>query len=152
MFVWYGLFSCGFDNQIVEDEAVNMLKKAASLDYIPALNELGLDLYTGKYLKQDREKAVAVWQHAENLGSREASLRILVAEIFGYVKTEDFQSTVDKMQKADEEGSILAQATLAYCYENGIGTETNEAKAVRYYRMAAQRGNHFAYRRTEANV
>ncbi|MGD1007292.1 MAG: tetratricopeptide repeat protein [Ignavibacteriaceae bacterium] len=145
MFVWYGLFSSGIDNQITETDALNFLKKAASLNYIPALNELGLNLYTGKFLKQDREKAVTIWQHSENLGSREASLRILVAEIFGYVKAEDFQNTVAEIQKADDAGSILAQETLAYCFENGIGTETNEAKAVMYYRMAAQRGSRFAF-------
>jgi len=145
MFIWYGLFSAGLDNQIAEQDAVNLLKKSASLNYIPAINELGLNLYTGKFLKQDREKAVEVWQHAKNMGSREAELRILVAQIFGYAKSEDFQNTVEEIQKADSDGSILAQATLAYCYENGIGTETNEAKAVRYYRMAAQRGSHFAY-------
>ncbi|MGA7723197.1 MAG: tetratricopeptide repeat protein [Ignavibacteriaceae bacterium] len=145
MFVWYGLFAAGIDNQITQEDAINFLKKAASLNYIPALDELGLNLYTGKFLKQDRDKAVIIWQHSQSLGSREASLRILVAEIFGYAKAQDFQNTVDEIQKANAEGSILAQATLAYCYENGIGSETNEAKAVLYYRMAAQRGSRFAF-------
>jgi TPR repeat protein len=145
MFVWYGLFTTGIDNQIVESDAVNLLKKSAGQNYIPALNELASDLYTGKFLKLDREKAVSVWQIAKNLGSQEASLRIMVAEIFGYVKSTDFQNTVDEIKKAEDNGSVLAEATLAYCYENGIGLETNEAKAVKYYRMAAQRGNRFAF-------
>ena len=145
MYVWYGLFAAGFDNQIVQDDALNLLKKAASLNYIPALDELGLDLYTGKYLKQDRDKAVAIWQHSENLGSREAAIRILVAEIFGYVKAQDFQHTVAEIRKANDDGSIVAQETLAYCFENGIGTEIDEAKAARYFRMAAQRGSRFAF-------
>ena len=145
MYVWYGLFTSGLDNQIVEADAVNLLKKAAAQNYIPALNELASDLYTGKFLKLDREKAVSVWQIAKNLGSREASLRIMVAEIFGYVKSTNFQNTVDEIKIAEGNGSVLAEATLAYCYENGIGLETNEANAVRYYRMAAQRGNRFAY-------
>jgi TPR repeat protein len=145
MFVWYGLFASGIDNQITQEDAVNLLKKAASLNYIPALDELGQILYTGKFLKQDRDKAIIIWQHSESLGSREASLRLEVAEIFGYVKAQDFQNTVAEIQKANAEGSILAQATLAYCYENGIGSETNEAKAVLFYRMAAQRGSRFAF-------
>lgn len=145
MFIWYGLFSAGLDNQIAEVDAINLLKKSASLNFIPAINELGLNLYTGKFLKQDREKAVEVWQAAKNMGSREAYMRIMVAEIFGYAKATDFQNTIEEIRKADDDGSIIAQATLAYCYENGIGTETNEAKAVRYYRLAAQRGSRFAF-------
>jgi TPR repeat protein len=145
MFIWYGLFAAGIDNEIVQEDALNLLKRAASLNYIPALDELGLDFYTGKFLKLDRDKAIEIWQHSENLGSREASIRILSAKIFGYMKAQDFQNTIAQIQKADDDGSIIAQETLAYCFENGIGTEINEAKAAMYFRMAAQRGSRFAF-------
>ncbi len=145
MFVWYGLFSVGLDNQLAETDAINLLKKSASLNYLPALNELGLDLYTGKYLKQDREKAIEVWQAAKNLGSYEASVRISIAKIYGYLKTSDYSSAIEEIKKATNEGSVLAQATLAYCYKNGIGLDVNESEAAKYYRFAAQRGSRFAF-------
>jgi TPR repeat protein len=43
------------------------------------------------------------------------------------------------------EGSVLAQATLAYCYQRGIGTEKSIPIAVKYYRLAAQRGSQYAF-------
>ena len=145
MFVWYGLVTSGLDNQITEADAVKLLEKSASMNYLPAINELGLDLYTGKYLTQDRDKAIQVWKLATNMGSSEAAIRIEVAKIYGFIKTTDYQSTIDNIKKAIDEGSVLAQATLAYCYENGIGLETNEPNAVKYFRLAAQRGSRFAY-------
>ncbi len=145
MFVWYGLFSIGIDAQLAETDAVNLLKKSAALNYLPALNELGLDLYTGKYLKQDKNKAIEVWQFAKNLGSDEASLRLSIAKIYGYMKNTDYSSAIEQIRKAIKDGSVLAQATLAYCYKNGIGVEVSEPEAVKYYRFAAQRGSRFAF-------
>jgi TPR repeat protein len=49
------------------------------------------------------------------------------------------------LEKFENDGSILAQFTLGYCYENGIGVKKNLPNAVKYYRNAAQRGNQFAY-------
>ncbi len=145
MFVWYGLVTSGLDEQITEADAVKLLEKSASMNYLPAMNEIGLDLYTGKYLKQDRNKAIEVWQLAKNMGSKEAAVRIDVAEIYGFVKSSDYQNAIDNLNKAIDEGSVLAQATLAYCYENGIGLPTSEPQAVKYFRLAAQRGSRFAY-------
>ncbi len=152
MFAWYGLFSIGLDAQpasqlggLTEGDAVNLLKRSASLNYLPAMNELGLDLYTGKYLKEDREKAITVWQYAKNLGSYEASIRISIAKIYGYLKISDYTSAIEEIRKATKDGSVLAQATLAYCYKNGIGLDVNEPEAVKYYRFAAQRGSRFAF-------
>ncbi len=145
MFVWYGLITSGFDAQITEADAFKLLEKSVSMNYMPAMNELGLDLYTGNYLKQNRNKAIEIWQLAKNLGSSEAGVRIAVAEIYGYLKTSDYQKPIQEITEAIDEGSVLAQATLAYCYENGIGLETSEPQAVRYFRLAAQRGSRFAY-------
>lgn len=145
MFVWYGLVTSGMDGQITVDDAVKLLEKSASLNYLPAVNELGQDLYTGKYVKQDRDKAIQVWKLAKNMGSSEASVRIAIAEIYGIVKTYNYQNTIGVIKKAINGGSILAQAALAYCYENGIGLETNEPDAVKFFRLAAQRGSRFAY-------
>ena len=145
MFVWYGLVTTGLDGQITEADAVKFLEKSASMNYLPAMNEVGLDLYTGKYLKQDRNQAIEVWKLAKKLGSAEAGVRIAVADIYGYTKTANYDKAIEDINNAINEGSVLAQATLAYCYENGIGVETSEPQAVKYFRLAAQRGSRFAY-------
>ncbi len=145
MFVWYGLFNNGFENQIVEADAIKLLAKAASLGYLPAVNELGLDYYTGKYIKKDQDKAISIWEAAANSGSKEAQLRLSISDIYGNGNDSLFKPAVDSIKNAVKNGSVLAQATLAYCYQNGIGLDKDLPYAVEYYRFAAQRGSQFAY-------
>jgi len=42
-------------------------------------------------------------------------------------------------------GSLLAQVSLALCYEEGIGTARSRADAIHFLRLSAQRGSQFAY-------
>jgi len=46
---------------------------------------------------------------------------------------------------AADSGSVLAQEILGYCHDKGYLVGTNRPEAVRYYRMAAQRGSLAAY-------
>lgn len=42
---------------------------------------------------------------------------------------------------AAEQGYMLAQNYLGYCYEKGIGIEKNEIEAVKWYTLAAEQGH-----------
>ena len=149
MFVWYGLNSINFDNQIAMNDALNLLQKASNQNYIPAIIELGLDYYTGKYSVEDQQKGLALWNKAENLGSIEAKVRILSSSIHDQTDPENLKYIFKELKDAAENGSVLAQVSLAYCYENGIGTSKSKSNSVEYYRNAAQRGNQYAYRELE---
>jgi TPR repeat protein len=146
MFAWYGLNILGLDNQITTQDAMNLLIKAASMNHIPSLVELGLNYYTGRNVVQNYDEAVKIWQQAFTLGSTEAEVRIETAKIFGYLQTENISTAVQKLKTSAEYGSVLAQVTLAYCSENGLGMRRSLADAVKYYRFAAQRGSRYAYR------
>ncbi len=145
MFVWYGLYTLGYNVQIVESDALKLLKNSAAQNFIPSLNELGLDYYTGKFVKKSQPNAISVWKAAENLGSSEAKLRIAIAKINGPLTSTNDKKLISEIDSAMSQGSVLAQATLAYCYQKGIGMETSIPLAVKYYRLAAQRGSQFAF-------
>lgn len=147
MYVWYGLYILGFDQQFTEADAFNLLNRAANQNLLPAIVELGFSYFTGKFVKVDKEKAISLWEAAEKLGSVEASVRITTAKILGEVKIDDSDTTnyFQLLEVADNLGSVLAQVTLAYCYEKGIGVAKSTPDAVKYYRFAAQRGNSYAY-------
>lgn len=145
LFVWYGITILGFDVRIAESDAINLLVKSAAKSYMPALNELGLNYYTGNFLTEDKQKALELWKSAERLNNLEAKTRIAAGIIFGEIKSDDISGSIKILIESAEDGSVLAQVALAYAYENGIGLEKSRAEAVKYYRYAAQRGNRFAY-------
>ncbi|HED06038.1 MAG TPA: sel1 repeat family protein [Ignavibacteria bacterium] len=146
LFTWYGLHIFGFDNNIVDEDAFNLLVQSANSNFIPALNELGLDYFTGKIVKQNKEKAITIWKKAERLGSAGAKIRLIISNIFDdSLKNKILATSIKGLKKAITDGSVLAQATLAYCYEYGIGVSKNIPDAVKYYRFATERGSQYAY-------
>ena len=86
-----------------------------------------------------------IWKNAELLGSKEATVRLAASTMLDFfVKTESEKAFKDLLSSA-KNGSLLAQVTLALCYEEGIGTKRSRADAIHYLRLAARRGNQFAY-------
>jgi hypothetical protein len=143
-FVWFGLTKLGYDNQLAESDAFNLLSKSASKNHIPALIEYGYSYYTGKYFATDKSRGLKIWESAKNLGSIESEVRIITSKIYDDPLGID-QATINSLINFSDKGSLLAQVALAHCYENGIGIKKNSALASKYYRIAAQRGSQFAY-------
>ena len=142
-FVWYGLQKLGYDNRLTEKDAIELLQKAATQNHIPAIIELGFNYYTGKYVKIDKQRGIEYWRIAERLQSPEAEVRVITSKIFD--SNTILTNEISSLEKFENNGSILAQFTMGYCYENGIGVKKSIPIAVKYYRNAAQRGNQYAY-------
>ncbi len=147
LFDWYGLELLGYDNQITLSDAVKLLERASGKDFIPALIEYGLYFYSGNVPHPNIQNAFSLWSKAESLGSKEAKIRMDAAIVLDQLSTANYNDRIKELFETSEKGSVLSQAALAYAYENGIGIEKSKAKAVQYYRDAAQRGNRFAYER-----
>ena len=145
MFVWYGIHSLGFANRITDYDANRLLQNSASKFYIPAIVELGLNYFTGKYVKKDKQNGLSIWLNAVKFGSIEAKVRIKTAEVYGEIQSKSYDDAVKDLKDAEKNGSVLAQVTLGYCYENGIGLNQDKGEAAKEYRFAARRGNRYAY-------
>lgn len=145
MYLWYGLTAIGFDRRIAISDALNLLDQSANAYYLPAMVESGLNYYSNRFGRYDTEVGINLWKSAAQLGSKEAEIRLtasrLLDEFEGYNKPEDFK----KLKKAADEGSLFAMVTVGLCYQNGFGTNQSKPEAVNYFKMAAQRGNRFAY-------
>ncbi|WP_290664329.1 tetratricopeptide repeat protein [Ignavibacterium sp.] len=145
MFVWYGLSRFGYNNEIITNEALRILQSAANLKHIPSMIELGLNYFTGDYSQKNETVAFQIWKEAEQLGSIEATIRIVVGEIFKEQDNNNSKRLVSALINFAEKGSVISQSALGICYLKGIGTGQNKALAVKYFRLAAFRGNRFAY-------
>lgn len=141
-YVWAGLVALGLDYQLSNEQALALLEKGVEKNHIYSIIETGLCYYSGTLVKQDKDKAINYWKIAENLGSLEAKVRLAFAKIqLGSTDTKNIYI----LEHASEEGSVSAQAALAYCYEKGLSIKQNKAKAANLYRKAAHRGSQAAF-------
>lgn len=144
MYVWAAMVAMGFDYRITSKQALDLLIRASEMDHIYSIIETGLCYYNGNLVDKNKEKAFEYWQKAEKLGSTEAAVRIAFAKLQNNESrepSEDFKI----LRKSAEQGSVLAQAALAYCYEKGLSVKQNKSIAASLYREAAQRGSRVAY-------
>ncbi len=145
MFVWYGLSRFGYNSELITNEAFRILQSAANQKHIPSMIELGLNYFNGDNLKKDEITALQLWKEAEQLGSIEATTRIIIGEIFKEQNQERNKKLLSALINFANKGSVISQSALGICYLKGIGTNKNKASAVKYFRLAAFRGNRFAY-------
>jgi len=146
LYDWYGLEILGLDNQITLGDALNLLKRSADKDFIPALIEYGLQLYSDNN-HRDLKNAFLVWSRAESLGSVDAATRLNAVIVLDQLSSSGYADNIKELLKTADLGSVLSLAVIGYAYEQGIQLPKDKALAVKYYREAAQRGSRFAYDR-----
>lgn len=144
MYVWAGLIALGLDYSLTEEQAFDLLKKAEKQTHINSIIELGLAYYSGSLVEKDSLKALEYFDVASKLGSSEAKVRLAFISIQSG-DTLSYPENIYTLKIYSEKGSVLAEAALAFCYENGIAIGQNKAKAAQLYREAANRGNEAAY-------
>ena len=144
MYVWAGLIALGMDCSLTEEQAFDLLKKAEKQNHANSIIELGLAYYSGSLVPKDSLEAIEYLEKAVELGSNEAKIRLAFINIKSNNSINSEQS-LSVLQEFSNKGSVLAEAALAYCYENGIAVIQNKGKASRLYRQAAQRGNEAAF-------
>ncbi len=143
LYVLSSVNALGMSSSLTEEQSLQFLQMSASHSFIPALLDLGSVYSKGQWVKSDKKKAAEFWQHAAALGSMEGKIRIAVTELFEGTIT-DARRSLKELEGYSDEGSVLAQTALGYCYEKGILVPINLSQAIMYYRKAAQRGNQSA--------
>jgi hypothetical protein len=150
---WATILALGMDGPlaqqgvvITQKQAVQFLEDAASQGSLPALVELGLWYYTGRWVGLDPSTASRLWQEARQKGSREADIRLAIARLRESGTEEDLHPELEVLSSAMREGSVLAEFALGYCLESGTGVGKDVPRAARLYRDAAGRGSQDAFR------
>ena len=145
MYVWSGLTSIGYIKLLNETQAFALLERAAEAGHLPSMVELGLCYFTGRWVPQDIDRAIEWWKHASALGSREADIRLAMANVLGQIHTEDLPTALEVIRSTAKDGALLSAAMLGYCYENGIGVTEDKGEAYRIYYKAMRRGSETAF-------
>jgi uncharacterized protein len=143
-FVWAELIALGFDHQLTQTQACELLQESATNKFPDALLQLGMFNYSGFWVPENKEKAVMLLEQARELGSKEADIRICLIKL-KYDTTWQIQKLREFLHQSAREGSVLAEAALGYSYQVGKGVVSNNSESVRWYRLAARRGSKVAY-------
>lgn len=128
-----------------KEDIISYLLKSAGQRYVPAMVELGAAYMNGQLVPQQREKAIELWMQANAMGNKESLVRLASATLLTGVGPFSRDSSMKILTMANNEESLLAEVTLAYCYEKGIQVQTKIAESVRLYRNAANRGSVIAF-------
>jgi uncharacterized protein len=153
MCAWSMLHALGLEGILMQSQMLltpqqnfQMLKKAADQGYVPALVELGLCYFSGRWVPFDATRAFECWEKAEQRGSREAALRLATVRLRTEVDSAAIASDLATVSRGMDDGSVLAEVAMGFCFETGRGVPARTAEAVRLYRVAARRGSLDAYR------
>lgn len=163
-FVWAGLTELGLDQRIMDDQAFNLLVVAADHDNIPSLIELGRCYYTGQWTTRNPSLGARCWRRAARDGSRDAEIRLAAAAVLAdssaypegnhsegiplrgdNAADTSLADDIRALTAASDDGSMIGQLALGYCFEKGVGVVQNAPEAVKLYRSCAQRGSRSAY-------
>jgi len=143
LYVVSSLNSLGLISTLTNEQALQFLQIAVSKSYMPAILDLGNCYSQGLWVKQDKKKAVEFWKYAADLGNSEGKIRVAVTEVFDGTIIHAKKSFTE-LEHYAENGSVLAQTALGYCYEKGILVPIKLSQALYFYRKSAQRGNQAA--------
>ncbi|MGO9481283.1 MAG: tetratricopeptide repeat protein [Candidatus Kryptoniota bacterium] len=146
-FVWAGLTELGLDQRLDYKQAFHLLQIAADHGNIPSLIELGRCYYTGQWTARNPVLGRRSWLRAAEEGSSDAEIRLAAAAVLSDSGAEQasLSDTIQFLSEASNDGSIVGQLALGYCFEKGIGVTQNTPEAVRLYRNCAERGSESGY-------
>ena len=122
-----------------KEKAVEWYERAASQDYAPAQNNLGV-MYVRLYEESNHE----------NLQAREKALEwFRKSADQGYLPAQNNLGVMDHMrlkwwEQAASQGYAPSQRHLGYMYHEGDGVKQNFTEAVKWHTKAAEQGDPFA--------
>ncbi|HEY0947630.1 MAG TPA: tetratricopeptide repeat protein [Opitutaceae bacterium] len=127
------------------------LERAIRLGSADARAERAKLLAVGAGVKKDPAAALAEWRALEKRGNARALAELGFYHYWNSLKgtdvTKDPAKAFAYSRRAANAGDFWGQLNVAYCYEHGIGVDTNYALAARYNRAAAWRGSREGARR-----
>lgn len=108
---------------------------------VPAQLELAWKYFNGIGLKQDRVKAIQIYEKLADEGSAEAQYNLGYFYESGEGVPENHAKSVSYFRRAADQGDVNAQYSLAHAYAAGWGVPKDQALAMHWYAKSAEQGN-----------
>lgn len=132
----------GEGTEIDETKAFIWFTKAAQLGVVEAMYTLGILYEQGLGTEENAKLAFQHYMQAATGGYEEAMYRVGMIYFSGELgQQRDEVQAVKWFMKAAEKFQVDAIYNLAYCFEQGAGTEQNSELAIHYYKQASMLGD-----------
>ena len=125
-------------------KAIYWFEKAASLGFLNAKVNLGNVYYQGKYVRQDKEKAMSLFTQAAEVGNPRA-MTALAFEYASQKTAEETRLAIEWYERAIELGDASAFAGLGAMYLTHPDL-FDKPKAIRLFKKGAQLGDSYGMR------
>jgi TPR repeat protein len=126
--------------------AVVVSTMPAFADDAAALRVLGFKYYDGKGVKQDTQRAVALFEQAGELGDVESQSNLALMYEMGLSVAQDDAKSAYWATKAAERGDRASQFRLAVLLYQGRGITQDRVEAAKWWRIATLPGDDWALR------
>ncbi|MFH0799001.1 MAG: PDZ domain-containing protein [Pseudomonadota bacterium] len=122
-------------------KAVELLQRAADLNYSMAQAYLGMMYANGEGVPQDYAKAVEWYRKSAEQGNAfgQASLGVMYAK--GHGVPQDYAKAMELFRKSADQGNADGQSNLGVLYAKGDGVPQDYAKAAELFKKSAEQGN-----------
>lgn len=130
------LLERGDGNNHAVELAFPLYRKAAKLNYPPALKRMGDFYLEGKFVARDEKKAFLCYRK----GARSAFSVSLRQKDRGKIP-KDFLRNARQLSRLHYQDHVDSLCRLADCYRYGWGVEQDQKKALYLYREAAKQGS-----------
>ena len=122
-------------------ESCKWFEEAAKQDYVPGLINLAMDYERGEGVKQDFNKAFALYKRAAEKGHNLAQESVGTYYLIGQGTAKDEKKAFLWSMKSAEQGNGRALWRVGRCYSEGVGTTKDENKAIEFYQKSALTGD-----------
>ncbi len=105
---------------------------------------LGEMYYAGKKLEQSYENAVKYWKMAELKNNAEARYSLSFCYAYGKGVPVNYMTAKMLAEKANQQEYPRAARILGHIYYEGLGCEQDLSQAIKYYKLAVERGDYYS--------
>ena len=141
------LLLAGNPNPSDRDQAVTLLRAAASQNYAPAQTALGTIYEQGILATQDVSQTILLYRKAADQGDWIAQFSLGRIYFLGLGTAKDTTAAKKWFTQAAGAGDSGSAFFLGLLNDHDLGNPPDYGDAARWYRFAAERGNPFAQER-----
>ena len=132
--------ACLYDERKDSISSFTYLKKAAELDHVSAIGNIGVNYFYGYSIPKDEDKGIECFKTAAAAGDANACLNLGTIYYWKDYGRKNYQLAAEYWRQGAELGSPDCQFNYGMLLKKGRGVRKDKAEAMRWIKLAADNG------------